>query len=67
MERRTGNIFFMVFGTVVALICLFIRFILHEQWIWVPKVQNWGPTWYFILVGAVFFSVGLVGMLRREK
>jgi hypothetical protein len=57
----------MIFGTAVALIFSFIRFVLHEQWIWVPKAQNWGPTWYFILVGAVFFSVGLVGMLRHEK
>ena len=57
----------MVIGAAIALVFSFIRFVLHDAMIFVPKAQNYGPTWYFILVGVVFFIVGLVDLLRQKR
>ena len=65
--ETSGNIGFMILGAVVVLIFSFVRFILHEEWIWVPKAQNYGPTWYFILMGVLIFGCGLIGLLRQKK
>jgi hypothetical protein len=65
--ERPGSFGMMVLGAATALIFSFARFILHDEWVWVPKAENWGPTWYFILVGTVFFAVGLFDLLRQKK
>jgi hypothetical protein len=65
--ERSGSMGLMVIGAAIALIFSFVRFALHDELVWVPKAQNWGPTWYFILVGTVFFAVGLFGLLRDKR